>query len=404
MSQKIIAFREEQDHLIHKDDIDISTARTIYEQFGSKIKILEPGFSRPDHYLLRSLGYVGYFPIDDEVTLKIEPKVPLSTIFGMLEYAYKLESFKMLEGHIGVEAIEDIYERLALILAKQVLDRARKGLYRDYIEKDGSLTHLRGRCNILKSYSNSMRGGVRLECEYEENTADLEDNRILAWTLYRVPKLPFKRDDIRRKVKQAYRSLSSAVEITSVDAKACVGRCYHRLNEDYEPMHGLCRFFLEHCGPGMEVGDRDFIPFILSMPYLFQSFVANWLNQHLPTGLRIEQQYKTCFDDEGRFSFDIDLVLMEVGTERVLAVLDTKYKMGAKPSSDDIAQIVAYAVHMNTQNGFLIYPSVDTTAVELPLGKDISINVRSLVFDLSSDLEAAGTVMLDKLLACLNYI
>ena len=98
------------------------------------------------------------------------------------------------------------------------------------------------------------------------------------------------------------------------------------------------------------------------------------MNVNLPAGLRVVAQYSTNFDDTGRFSFDIDLVLIEVGTERVLAVLDTKYKRPDKPGNADISQVVAYALHMNTQNAVLVYPSHQTESVNVSIGSDYNLN------------------------------
>ena len=53
-----------------------------------------------------------------------------------------------------------------------------------------------------------------------------------------------------------------------VGADRCVGRTYNRLNADYEPMHALCRFFLENSGPAHARGDRSMLPFLVNMPRL----------------------------------------------------------------------------------------------------------------------------------------
>ncbi len=397
MYNTILEFCEEEDFKVNANQLDRDTARSIFDLYKGKVSILEPGFERPDYYILRSSGFVGQIPVNEDLLIKINPKITVSNLFCMLEYAYDLKSFHLLEGNIGVDVVEEIYERLASILASRVLNRVSRGLYRDYIEEEAPLTYLRGKCLMMRSFRNSMRGSLHLDCEYEENTADLEDNRILAWTLYWLPRLPIKREDVRFKVKKAYRSLAGSVNLEKIDPSACVGRIYHRMNEDYRPMHGLCRFFLEHCGPGMEVGDRDFLPFLLSMPNLFESFVANWFNMHLPAGLKMVVQYSTKFDELGHFKFAIDLVLMDVGTDKVLAILDTKYKRHEKPSNEDINQVVAYALHMNTENAFLVYPSFNTEAIDIEVGSDKKVKVRSLVFDLEGNLEDSGQEMLGKL-------
>jgi 5-methylcytosine-specific restriction enzyme subunit McrC len=318
----------------------------------------------------------------------------------MLEYAYDLKSFQFLEGITDVESLADLFENLVSILAKRVLDRVRKGLYRSYLREEDSLDFQRGRILVMPSLRASLRGSPRLECEYEEHTADLIDNRILVWTLNQLPRYGLKRDDVRQQVRQAYHALAGAVMVDRVEPRDCIRRFYNRLNDDYKPMHGLCRFFLEHCGPALEVGECQFIPFVLNMPSLFESFVAEWLKAHSPEGLYITPQYQANLDEIGKFFFRIDLVLRDMITDRVLAVMDTKYKRDQKPVEEDIKDIVAYAVRMRTNSGILIYPSTDTQSIYLKVGE---VNVRSITFDISLPPDNGGYSFLEKLKISLAY-
>ena len=239
-----------------------------------------------------------------------------------------------------------------------------------------------------------MFGQLRLVCEYEEHTGDLDDNRILAWTLYILPRLGLQREEARRQVRQALRAVAGVVETRRMEWRDCIHRFYHRLNEDYRPLHGLCRFFLEHCGPGIDIGEHNFLPFVVNMPNLFQSFVAKWLQANLPSNVRIDTQYRAELDYSGSLAFKIDIVLTDVTTSRVLAVLDTKYKRKLESEEADIEQIVAYAVRMQTQNAFLVYPSTTTRSVSLNVG---DIHVRSVIFDIGTNLDEAGSLFLDRL-------
>jgi len=160
-------------------------------------------------------------------------------------------------------------------------------------------------------------------------------------------------------------------------------------------MHGLCRFFLENCGPGLEIGDYDFIPFIIHMPNLFESFGAEWMRTHLPSDYKIKIQYRARLDLEGNFGFKIDLVLIDTLSEKTIGVLDTKYKRKFIPEEDDIQQIVAYAVSMRTDNAFLIYPSSKTKKIDIKVGQHV--RVRSMVFDIGEDPDLAGNLFLESL-------
>lgn len=395
----VIALEEEQPLEIPRSDFDEATALRLHQTHGERINIEFPSPLNNYRYVLQSKGCVGQIPISHEKLLQILPKVPIANLFRMLEYAYNLKSFRFMEGITGVDSLNDLFEHLVSVLAKRVIDRARKGLYRGYIREEQSLPYLRGRVLFVPSLRASMQGSARLECEYEEHTADLIDNHILAWTLFMLPRFGLKREDVRRQVGQAYRALSGMVQVTRMDACDCINLLYHRLNEDYRAMHGLCRFFLEHCGPGIKAGQHDFIPFVLNMPALFESFVEAWFRVNIRRNMYLTPQYRAVLDESGAFYFRIDLVLRDVTSDKVLAVMDTKYKRHHEPEESDIQQIVAYAVRMNTKNAFLVYPSSATKSVTLHVGDVI---VRSLTFDIGIEPDEAGRLFLEKLIEAVN--
>src|SRR2546430_16999210 len=97
-----------------------------------------------------------------------------------------------------------------------------------------------------------------------------------------------------------------AITFEQYSPSDCINRLYHRLNDDYAPMHGLCRFILEQTGPGIELGDRTFVPFELNMPQLFQSFVAEWLRANAPRGMTVRCQYYAHLDANLEMKINID--------------------------------------------------------------------------------------------------
>jgi 5-methylcytosine-specific restriction enzyme subunit McrC len=140
-----------------------------------------------------------------------------------------------------------------------------------------------------------------------------------------------------------------------ITTEGCVGRSYNRLNADYEPMHALCRFFLENSGPTHERGDRSMLPFLVNMPRLYELFVSEWLKAHLPDAVSLVPQERAHLDGTSGLYFDINLVLRDTSTGKVLGVMDTKYKNTTTPATNDVAQIVAYAEKMGCQEALLVY-------------------------------------------------
>jgi 5-methylcytosine-specific restriction enzyme subunit McrC len=346
---------------------------------------------------LTSLGWVGYIPLAGDVHFSLVPKVPIQNLFGMLEYAYRLKGLRTLEGLIDAESIAELYDRLALVLAKRVLDRVRRGLYRSYLGQDDSLPYVRGRLDLSAHLKDPSR--VTLPCRFEEHTADLEDNQILLWTLTRVLECGVCTERSLPFVRQARRALQGYAGFTPCSANFCVDRLYNRLNGDYESMHALCRFFLEHTGPTHRAGDRRMLPILVDMERLFELFVVEWLKRHVPEQYLVRGQETVQFSLGQTVSISIDITVEGVSTGQTVLVLDTKYKAPDQPAPADIEQVVAYAAAKGCRRAVLVYPAKLAGAVGGMWGRDIS--VEALTFQLDGDIENCGQDFLAQILPVL---
>lgn len=348
------------------------------------------------HYQIQCLRKVGYIPIDPDTLVRVSPKVPISNLFGMLELAYDLKSFRFFDGIVGIESLDEIFENLASILTNRVLQRVRAGLHGEYVEYDRDLPVVRGRIDALRTVRLLAIGGSSVSCQYEDHTRDIDDNQILLGTLQVVSKLDFQRPDVKFRVDKARRALAGTISPRRIDPIECINRLYSRLNDDYAPMHGLCRFFLEHSGPGIDHGASDLIPFVVDMPLLFESFVARWLHLHAPDPVKFSGQHIAKLDANKNLNFTIDIVLIDRGTGQPKAVIDTKYKRDDTPSESDIQQVVSYAVQMGVDKAFLVYPR------KLPdpmIGRVGHVSVEALSIDLSGDINDGLARLLCDLMA-----
>ena len=395
---KTLELTEETPRSFAPTDLTKEEALSIHKRYSTQIGVTP--FLTSDHFELRPSGYIGQLPVSSDLLIRIAPKTPVANIFGMLEYAYNLKSFKLFEGVVDVAVIEDMFERLASILARRVLGRVRKGLYSSYIKDEDDLPFVRGRIAIGQTMRGMLRGATTLSCQYEEHTADVQDNRILAWTLHSLRKAPLKRQSVQRDVRQADLALAGTITVTPAEARDCVHRLYHRLNDDYEPMHGLCRLFLEHLGPGVEMGEHKFIPFIVNMPRLFETFVAEWLREHVPAELQVTPHYRVRLDANINLIFDMDIILRNKMTGQIVAILDTKYKRAAQPDPSDIAQVHAYAAQTHAPKAILVYPSSEIQPLNGNLG---GISIQSLVFDISRE-DLGGDTFLHELLKIIENV
>src|SRR4028118_1111518 len=287
-SPQIIQLTEYELRILDRDLIPESVGKKIHHNYDKEIEIEFPNPKTKDKWHLKSKGRVGNIPITPEFHIAIRPKVPINNLFGMLDYAYNLK-IKFPQGSIQCQFLEQIYEKLANILAQKILERCRKGLYRDYLSKTERLAYIRGRVDLRSALQKPW--DVKLKCHYNEQTGDIEDNQLLAWTLFIIGRSGLCRESVSSTVRKAFHALQGFVTLKPFKSEACIDRNYHRLNEDYQLLHALCRFFLDPTGPKIGSGDREMLPFLIDMANLYKQFVAEWLKANTPKRFNVEPQY-----------------------------------------------------------------------------------------------------------------
>ena len=386
---QIIELEEYRTCCLPADQLPEPVGRRIWELYSDKITVEPPTFQTEHQWRLRSEGWVGNVPVDENIHILIHPKVELGNLFKMLEYAYKVPFLS--DGNlVNADSLQDFYERLAKILALQVLDRSRKGFYREYSARSNRLPYLRGRLALESMVA--LPWETELDCRYHENTSDIDDNRIPAWTLFCVACSGLCSGDTLQLTRRAFRSIQGAARLKTFSGNDCEERLYSRLNGDYKPMHALCRFFLDHSGPSHAKGDRNMLPFLIDMSRLYETFVAEWLREHLPPEILLKDQAILQLGKEHKIQFRMDLVLLDRHTQAPLCILDTKYKTPRSPNSDDIQQVIAYAKALGCQEAGLVYPQKLEKPFYDTVGGDI--NVGSATFGLDGDIEDRGQVFL----------
>ena len=387
----IINLTEYQTRYLSREQFSAEAGELLHRNYKNQVEVDFPTIKTDDHWRLTAQGWVGRIPLTPDIHIVLQPKAPLGNLFRMLEVAYSLNSFRFLDGLVQYQSLDEFYTYLARTLSRRVLERGRKGFQRAYVSQTDTLPYLRGRMDTGQIARRPVQ--AQLQCHYQQHTTDIEDNQLLAWTLFKIARSGACAEWALPAVRQAYRVLQGAVTLQPFDSQACLERVYTRLNDDYRPLHALCRFFLEQRGPTHRQGDRAMMPFLVDMARLYELFAAEWLQKHAPEHLIVKIQEPV---DNREVSAIIDVVLVDANTGTTRAVLDTKYKVTGRPDTADIFQVVAYAKDKQCRQAILLYPA--PTAQPLDTMWD-DIHVRSLTFALDGDLEMAGQQFLQQLLA-----
>lgn len=369
--------------------ISTELSEVLISKFRNQIQVEPPWALTNYQWRLTSLGWVGYIKISDKFGISLIPKVPLENLFRMLSYAYKLKSIIFFDDEFQAETIQDFYDFLAEKLSRQILNRYRKGLYREYLSINDELPFVSGRINFNQLLQHPWR--IKLASQYQKHTADVEFNQILSYTLDIIARSGLCSKRVIPIVRKAYRTISRYSRLIPFSPKESISLLYNRLNIDYRPMHVLCRFFIEHVGPRVTVGGHTMLPFIVDMSKLFELFVAEWLKDNLPDGYKLISQQRFFLGENDEIFFKADVIIKNKRTDSIHSVLDTKYKSNESPSPEDIAQIISYAQSNDCKDAILVYP----IKLQYPFnGYSGDIHIRCLSFAIDGDIEQAGKDLL----------
>ena len=380
---------EYKSQTFQKEEIPEAIAAIIDQQYGSLISINWNW--RENVWQLSPKGYIGIIPITSDFSIYLKPKTKIKYIWQMLDWVDNLDSLKIFETLSDGDAIEELCDRLACLLAQKIIRRTKQGLHRAYLPEQARLMAPRGRIQWQKAARQPWE--TRLPCQYSNQTADVPDNQILLWTLYQLGRTSYLfKPASRQQLRTAYRALQHSISLESFTAADCKTFTYHRLNEDYKLLHQLCYFFLANLSPTHHHGETKTIPFLLNTAVLYEKFVFAWLKKNLPEQYELKDQVQ--YKLSNKINYHIDLVLYDKQTKKAIAVLDTKYKTPDKPSNNDLNQIIAYAIFKRCHRAILIYPEnlphpVNCTTQD--------IQIKTLTFALNSDLNEAGQNLLDAL-------
>jgi 5-methylcytosine-specific restriction enzyme subunit McrC len=387
----LISLVEHQATELPRDALTEVQGLLLQHTYSRVISLDFPHAGNNHQWRLTPKGYVGFIPLGKQ-QIQIKPKVSLANLFRMLESAFDLVDFR--DDLVMMGDIDDLFSSLAKILSDRVHELAKRGIERRYLSIQEPLTTMRGRLLVNERSRRSWM--VELPCDFQEHTSDIAENQIIAWTLSRILRSGICRADVYPSVQAAFRSLLPFCEVKSVPIVEFDDFIYDRLNFSYQSIHALCRLFLELAGPTHEIGDRSMLPFLVDMNRLFERFVSAWLKANLPSDFIVETKRPMTFSEIHDLRYQADIVLFRRGSNKPLAVIDTKYKAAGLPESGDVHQIIHYAMMLNTARAFLVYPQTIARKLDEKSG---GIRLQNVAFDLSQILDSAGNALCTQLLA-----
>ncbi len=333
---------------------------------------IAPDPSMAGRWIVRATQYVGAAHFDG-LELRVTPKVGVYRLFELL--CISIHRIDWSDDDAAWAESNDLVATIAGAFISHAERVMRQGLVQGYHQREESMLGVRGRIAIGRQLARNPGLPLPIEVTYDDYTADVIENQLLAGAgrvLLRLPNLPpLLRTRLRR---LEYR----LIDVTPArPSPRTPDLAWTRLNERYRSAIALARLILQN-STLEERGDRNVsgTAFLVDMNKVFEDVVGIGLRTALKDrGLNVELQYPIKLGDDASFNATPDIVLKQAG--HVVGVADVKYINSRKGiSTGELYQAVTYATHFGLNACTLIYPEPQRVS-EVKIG-DITVMIDHL--------------------------
>ncbi len=301
-------------------------------------------------------------------------KIPIKNIYHMLSYAWdSLDIDKKID--LGSEDFENIYNLLAKIYIRGLNVIIKRGLYKDYLERQEELAVLRGKINIKDSINELSFLKNKMICNYDELTLDNELNSIVKATIA----LLMKNEQLNKNYKQNLKTYQFYFRnIKDIDlTRDRFNRIrYSRNNIHYKMLIDISRLIYEELLVIEKDGSIKFLDFIRDrkLAKLYEKFVLNFYKKKLFKNYKVHSPIINWDvisfsnqDEKYLPHMETDIVI-EDKDKNIQIIIDTKFysktlsKESGKINSSNLYQIYSYVKNSNFNGevrGMLLYPKID---------------------------------------------
>lgn len=333
-------------------------------------------FLKFDGDLIRARNYVGFIQTESDF-IEIYPKVfdgktkdkqlMLRHIFYWFSYCRKWR-FPFNQASLDIKEIASFPELIIHLIANQFLETVTQQPLMQYQELSESMLTPRGSINFGRYVSNSLSRGNfhQIECDYEPFLFDNKVNRIIKYCA-RLLMDQTQHAENQTLLQEVIFVLDDVddVYVTAHDVKSV------QLNSffvDYAMLMEMCGIVINKHLYSNHQYDMSQWCLLFPMEYIFEDFVAGFLEQHFSDHWKVKYQKSdmTLVSKPEVFTMQHDIFLTSCDGSNRQIIVDTKYKVRqieedgkAGVSQSDLYQVVSYAYRRGCTEVILIYPNKD---------------------------------------------
>lgn len=304
------------------------------------------------------------------LTIEVLPKIALhdedvvrsrSVLIKMLDSAGAFSALPVGESLVSVQRT-NLLDVFIDHFRASVEAQARHGLIRRYIDREGSLSRVKGRIDMARQLRDNFTRPQMTACRFDELERDNLFNQGLLYVLHllssrttdpgirqRVYELMFHFGDVAR------------IAVTSLDIKSLQ---FTRNDDRWRPIFDQATLILDGLFPDVMAGESPALALLFDMNRLFERYVASRLRRGERHYLIHEQGPQRHLavngNDKKVFLLKPDIVMQKDGVAVIIA--DTKWKLldrdqrNWRVSQADLYQMLAYSHRYGCSEVVLMHP------------------------------------------------
>jgi len=260
----------------------------------------------------------------------IDKGIRIKNIYYMLSYAF---DFIKHAGYadMAVEEFDNIHDLFAAILAQGITHQLKRGLYKEYINKNDNLMTVRGKININETIRNKILQRQSVNCEYDELSENNIYNQIIKSAIVLIIHHGNVRPRHKIRLKQSLLFLSGVddIDLRYVRWNAIT---FHRNNQNYRIMINICCLLARGLLQTTDDGHTKLTTFIdeQSMCRLYEKFILEYYKQEHGEIVKSEAlQIPWVLDNNNKNLLPImqtDITLTQrIKNKQKILIIDAKY-------------------------------------------------------------------------------
>lgn len=296
--------------------------------------------------------------------------IRIQNIYYMLSYAFQVLQERGYR-QAAAEEFENASELCAAILIKGVSLQIKRGLHKEYIEQNESLSSIRGKIDISASIKEQSILNKQLICSYDEFFVNSYMNRIIRTTMDVLIRSDISKD----RKKQLRKLLIYFSEVQPLNPKSINWRIqFNKNNQTYQMLISVCYLIIKGLLQTTADGNTKLMDFFdeQRMCRLYEKFILEYYRKEHRELTVSASQINWNTDDGYTEMLPImksDIMLQK--GEKTL-VIDAKYYSHTTQKqfdtntlhSGNLYQIFTYVKNLDTQHkgnvsGLLLYAKTD---------------------------------------------